>query len=476
MSGAVLKTGVAPSSPLKWAEEEIGGAELGDVRLAKRLVKVLAASISAPNESIPRRCGEWFSVKGAYRFFSNEKVEPSAIIDRHRQSVVRRAQGESVVLAVQDTTFLDYTHYPETQGLGPLADMVHHGLVLHPTFVVTPSRVPLGFIFVDTWILDIDTFGTSDETRKDREIEEKESRKWLNGFGESENFQREVGEGTMVVVTGDRESDVYELLFEATRPETKCRLIARAMNNRTLLEEAGHVFDAVAAEEPVAEIVVGIPRRLDRKPRRATLAVRFKKVTLRVPPGRPKSSGLAPIEVMVVSAEEVDPPEGIEAVSWTLLTTLPVDGAEDAIRVVEWYACRWMIEVLFRVLKTGCLVEKRQLETRERLERCLAVDLIVAWRILYLTMVGRETPNLPCSAVFEEYEWKALYVFVHKSRDAVPKEPPTLREVTRLIGRLGGHLGRKSDGHPGPMTLWRGLQRLPDISEMWQIFEMVDLE
>src|SRR3990172_6898217 len=155
--------------------------------------------------------------------------------------------------------------------------------------------------------------------------------------------------------------------------------------------------------------------------------------------------------------------------SWTLLTTLPVDGAEDAIRVVECYACRWMIEVLFRVLKTGCLVEKRQLETRERLERCLAVDLIVAWRILYLTMVGRETPNLPCSAVFEEYEWKALYVFVHKSRDAVPKEPPTLREVTRLIGRLGGHLGRKSDGHPGPMTLWRGLQRLPDISEMWQI-------
>ncbi len=128
------------------------------------------------------------------------------------------------------------------------------------------------------------------------------------------------------------------------------------------------------------------------------------------------------------------------------------------------------------MLKSGCLVEECQLETRERLERCLAVDLIVAWRVLYLTMVGRETPNLPCSVVFEDYEWKALYVFVHKSRDAVPKEPPTLREVTRLIGRLGGHLGRKSDGHPGPMTLWRGLQRLPDISEMWQIFEQMDLE
>jgi hypothetical protein len=269
----------------------------------------------------------------------------------------------------------------------------------------------------------------------------------------------------------DREGDIFDVLFEATREGRNSRVIIRAKNNRAIDEEAGRIFEALEAEEPVAEMKVAVPRRPDREPRIATLAVRFKKVKVLVPRHRPKSSGLEPIEVMAVSAEEVDFPKGVDPVSWILLTTLPVDGAEAATQIVEWYACRWTIEVVFRILKTGCKMEERRLERRERLERCLAMDLIVAWRILYLTMVGRETPNLPCSVVFEDYEWKALWVFVHKSRDAVPKEPPTLQEVSLLIGRLGGHLARKRDGPPGPMTMWRGLQRLPDISEMWQIYE-----
>jgi hypothetical protein len=152
-----------------------------------------------------------------------------------------------------------------------------------------------------------------------------------------------------------------------------------------------------------------------------------------------------------------------------LITTVAVDSFEDACRILSWYCCRWVIELLFRVLKSGCKTEERQLETADRLKRCLVFDLIVAWRVLYLTTTGRDTPDLPCTVIFEDHEWKSLYLFVYRQKAKVPEKPPTLREVTRLIGRLGGHLGRKGDGEPGQVTMWRGISRLSDISTVWLI-------
>ena len=212
---------------------------------------------------------------------------------------------------------------------------------------------------------------------------------------------------------------------------------------------------------------IEVPRKSGVKKREATLSVRFAKVTIRAPRNR-KVPDSTPVEIFCVYVHEEDPPKLTPAVSWMLFTTEEVQSFDDACRVVGWYTARWTIEVFFNILKSGCEAEERQLEKLDRLLRCLVIDSIVAWRILYLTTIGRETPEVPCTVVFEDSEWRGAWAFV-KREAKIPDEPPKLGEFVRLIGRLGGHLGRKRDGEPGPMSMWRGLQRLPDIAGMWTI-------
>ena len=152
---------------------------------------------------------------------------------------------------------------------------------------------------------------------------------------------------------------------------------------------------------------------------------------------------------------------------WLLATTLAVDSLEDALQYVQWYAYRWTIERFHFVLKSGCKIEQRQLETVERMERAIPVFSIVAWRLLWLTLQARETPDTPCTVILEGFEWKPLWITVHARRRQLPMKPPTLREAVRMIAQLGGFLGRKCDGEPGPQTLWRGLRRLHDLSRGW---------
>lgn len=275
----------------------------------------------------------------------------------------------------------------------------------------------------------------------------------------------------MVVSVFDREGDTYDVLETARLDGRRGRVLVRAQADRCVQHPQQKIWAHLKAQPVAITMTIEVPRKIRQKVRTADLAIRFAKVTVKPPTNCPKSSGCQPVEVYAVYAHEDEPPNGKDPISWMLLTTVPVESADDAWTIVQWYSCRWLIEILFKVLKTGCVAEERQLETADRLKRCLALDVVVAWRILYLTMVGRETPDLPCTVVFEDYEWKALWVFVFKDPDAPPDTTPTLGEVTRTIGRLGGHLGRKRDGQPGILTMWRGLQRLPDIAEMWQVFD-----
>lgn len=151
-----------------------------------------------------------------------------------------------------------------------------------------------------------------------------------------------------------------------------------------------------------------------------------------------------------------------------LLTTIPVTSFDDALEKVQWYTCRWQIEIFFKILKSGCRIEDRQLQSGERIQRCLALDAIIAWRVLFLTMVPRNIPNMPCDVLLEIEEWQSLYCFINKTKNP-PSKPPTLSEAVRMIAKLGGFLGRKHDGYPGPMVIWRGLQRLSDIAAIWAL-------
>jgi len=207
--------------------------------------------------------------------------------------------------------------------------------------------------------------------------------------------------------------------------------------------------------------------------REATLTIRFARVTIQGPkriPRRKEFNGkVGPITVWAIFAHEESPPEGIEPISWMLLSTMPVETFDEAIEKLNGYLLRWTIELFFKALKSGCCVEERQLKSFQRLQNCIALDCVVAWRVMFCTTMGRQVPDLPASVLFEEYEWKALHSYVNKT-EQVPEQVPTLGWVVREVAKLGGFLARKKDGDPGMKTLWRGLLVLRSISTMWLIF------
>lgn len=455
-----------------WARKELGGAGFGDTRLDRRLVEIATAFMCAPEGSIPKACGRWPLAKAAYRLFDNKRVLPELIYEAHRKQVVERCRSQAVVLAVADTTMLDYTDHEHIKGLGYLADDAHQGLLVHPTLAITPERVPLGLIDQQVWVRDRADYGKSKKGYKKLATSEKESQKWINSLRATNRLQEELGEnGPQVVGIFDREGDTYDTLREGVAATTRCDFLIRAARNRRVEHPQKYLWEQLESQLVAAEIEIQVPRKPGQKSRSATLGIHFAEVTIRPPTERKISEGLEPVKAFAVYAHEVStPPTEGDRVSWMLLTTVPVTSVDDALRMVHWYTCRWTIEILFRVLKSGCQIEERQLESKDRLTRCLAVDIIVAWRILYLTTVGRTTPNLPCTVVFEDNEWKAVWTFVHRTPQ-VPEAPPTLREMVRMVGSLGGHLGRKQDKEPGPMVMWRGLQRTSDITSIWLILQ-----
>jgi hypothetical protein len=175
------------------------------------------------------------------------------------------------------------------------------------------------------------------------------------------------------------------------------------------------------------------------------------------------------IGLWAVHAVEPQPPEDHEPVEWLLLTTVATPNLDTAFERLQWYAARWNIEVYHRVLKSGCRIEDRRLGDADRLEASIALDLVTGWRIFYLTKLGREAPELPADVFFEEAEWQALYCYLDKTPNP-PKDTPPLGEAMRRLAKLGGFIGRKGDGEPGPTVLWRGLDKLHYITEAFRIF------
>lgn len=240
-------------------------------------------------------------------------------------------------------------------------------------------------------------------------------------------------------------------------------------NRFTGIEEQGRLSEYLKGlpEAGIQEIVV--PRKGNRPARTAQLSIHYNKVLLAPPTGK---NDQTPLSIWAILAKEKESPEGIEPLRWMLLTTAPTDSFAEACKHLSWYTQRWTIEVFHKTLKSGCRIENRQLGNANRLEACLAIDLVVAWRIHHLTKLGRETPDVPCSVYFEEAEWRALTTFVTKK--PIPDDkPPTLREAILMVAILGGFLGRKGDGVPGTQTLWLGLQRLDDITEMWKVMTAI---
>jgi hypothetical protein len=269
----------------------------------------------------------------------------------------------------------------------------------------------------------------------------------------------------------DREADIHEVFAEQANTPRGAQLLIRAerSRNRKVLDDeetCDFLWPMLEQQPSLGTREILIPPNETRAARQAQLAVRMLPVTLR-PPKR--KSQLAAVRLWAVLAQEVNPPAGVDGLEWMLLTTVEVKTKEDAFERLEWYARRWGIEIYHRILKSGCRVESRQLENAHRLTNCMAIDMVVAWRIHHLTSLGKETPDVPCTVYFTESEWKALTTFVNETKTP-PACPPTLNESVRLLGKLGGHLGRASDGHPGSEVLWRGMSRLTDIENAYKLY------
>jgi hypothetical protein len=455
-----------PGHAADWAEQEFGGLKAWDARLKTRLYH-LARDFwgHAQSRSLSRRCAQRAATVAAYRFFQNPRINMPILLDAHRQAVIDRMRAHSVVLVPQDTTSLNYTAHPGTEGLGPIGTKLDggpQGLILHNSHAFTPDGVPLGVVSAESWARDPEAHGSR------RERDERESRKWLDAYQTLQEIAPQLPDTTLVSI-GDREADLFEL-FDLARAPDSPRLLVRASKGRRrqVVDADGltPLWASLEALDSAGQLDLKLPRRGARPARTARLDVRYAPVTI-APPRTLKTKA---IELWAVLISEAEAPDGVEPVDWLLLTNVATTTLDEALERVRWYSARWGIEVFHRILKTGCQIEDRQLGFVARLENCLAIDLVVAWRIYHLTMLGRMDPDAPCTVFFSEPEWKALYAWHHSTRE-VPSTPPSLKEATRWIAIKGGFQARKADGDPGAEVLWHGLQKLDVAVEMYLVFQ-----
>jgi hypothetical protein len=443
-----------------WVIEELAGADLGDSRLDMRLIKMVERFSQCPEAGIAEACGSRAATRGAYRFLENARVQPERILEPHAEQTARRAAEHPLVLVAQDTSEINLTDHPGTRGLGYLGSPQCRGVLLHSLLAISPKGVPLGVLRQFTWTRPLEELGKR-HRRRQRPIEQKESRRWLDGLAAVEEA---LPEHPHVVLMGDRESDIFDL-FSAPR-SLRVDLLVRVCRETRRVEHPARYLDRALQQSPVRGMMrVELPRRGNRPRREAVLGLRWLTLMVHAPRHGPKRG---PVEITFLLAEELDPPANEPRIRWVLATTMRVDELEEAVRAVQWYAYRWTIEHFHFVLKSGCRIEHLQLETVERMERAIATYSIVAWRTLWLTREARQTPDAPCTGVLEEYEWQALCA-ISQQTTQLPKSPPTLRAAVRMIAQLGGFLGRKCDGEPGPKSVWRGLRRLHDIAETWRL-------
>jgi len=469
-----------------WAKEEMAAADLKDKRLNKRLARILSDLAERPTASIPAACGGQAEIAAAYRFFDNEKVTYQDVLQPHREATRRRIASQEVVLLVQDTTELDLTRpQQQVEGAGPMDSTERRGAFLHLMEAFTADGTPLGAVAADIWARDEEHFcqpqKAKREQRKALPIEEKESFRWLKCLRQARELAQEFPEVQCVCV-GDSEADIYHL-FAEPRGKHPVQWLIRACQERCVCDESGQSGPTIR-EEVMKSLVLFTKevsirgrqaktscetraRRTSREKRKAVAEVRAARITLR-PPAQ-SDRPLPPVSVGVVLVREADPPDGEEPVEWILLTTLPIDTVEQVRQIIQYYCVRWMIEVLYRTLKSGSRVEKRHFEHLDRLLPCVAVYLIVAWRTLMLVRLGRSCPDMDCECVLEPSEWKSVWMVIH--RKAPPRKPPRLVEMLRLIGQLGGYVNRRNRKDlPGPQTTWLGLQRMRDLAWAWDTF------
>ena len=446
-----------------WATSVLGRATFPDHRLKLRAIQILAQKLARPGDSIPQAAGCPAAAKGTYRFVENPRVSADLFWSPLHEHTARGLRGLDRALSIQDTTFVNLPTIEATAGLGTVNGKDEEALLMHSVLAMRPDGHLLGMLDNQVWARPPEEFGKAKD-RKSRPIEEKESSKWLRGMVRAAELRDRFSPSTRLIHVCDREADIHEVFQKAI--DLGDDAIVRCSRDRKVEGEWGYVRATLAAAPVLARARIEVPRKKGQRKRWAAIEIRSATVTLDPPAKYP---GRRPLSLGVVWVNEPVAPEGVEPLDWMLWTTLPVGTVEEALEVVEFYRRRWRIEDFHRTLKEGCRVERTQLKTAGRIETLVAYSSAVAVRLLQITHWARTEPTRPCTEVLSDDEWRVLWAHIHNARLPEGQEPPGMREAVRMIGRLGGHLGRKCDGLPGVRSLWKGWYVLQLLVEGYHI-------
>lgn len=442
-------------SVAEWATEQWRDVDLGDARLNRRAVQMGASMARHPSHSLPRQMGDRAMLRAAYGMLNHPGVTLEQLSKPHWENTRQAAGQHEVVLFVQDTTELDYTHHPTKKGIGPIGNNKGQGLLLHSTLGVVPGTTPQ--------ILGV----AHQQVVLRRPVDQ--PRPKYTGSAEGQVWAQAaeaVGappEGVLWVHVGDRGSDDFRFMHT-------CRgkhFLIRVARNRLLEweeEEMGpemrKLVDFARTLPSQHRYTLNVPAQHKRRARTAQMCLAWAEVTIPAPAqGPPELRRQPSITAWVIRAWEVDAPLDAEAIEWVLLTSVPTETVVDAEERVRWYTCRWLTEDYHQCLKTGCAIEKRQLDHGDDIGRLLGWCGPIAVRLLQMRNVARVEPQAPA-----ELHVDSLVIEILAQRlNWTSPGAVTMDTFWRGVAQLGGYLGRRGDGPPGWKTIWHGWQYLDDL-------------
>lgn len=439
--------------------------DFGDVRRNNRFISILNNISKQPGASVPKQNKKWYDTKATYQFFKNSNVTTEALQKTQMLYGSGQIGAQKQVLILQDITNISYNHL-QAEGLGYLDNKEGRGILCYSSIAATTEGLPLALLYQHTWIRSLEDLGKS-TMRKKNDFEEKESYRWYEGM---KTVNELLDESIHKIHIADRGADIYELFFHSCEPYTD--LLIRARHNRQL-SNGHYIWNYLQKQPAAATITLKIPDKTGKKKRKIKAEIRYAETEV-LRPANSKASEekvtLTAIEVKEIGHLKKEE----DKIHWKLLTTLKINQVSDALQCVKWYTCRWLIERFHYVLKSGTKVEELQLKEAQRLQKAIMVFSMAAFRIMQLVYESRHYPETSCEIALTQEQWITLYMLINKSRE-LPEQPPTLRQAIMWIGKLGGHLGRKSDGNPGLKTTWRGYQQLCHATEMYELLNNKNL-
>jgi len=450
-----------------WARSLFSPISFPDLRLKRRVIKIIEKLIRYPRDSFSVAFPTWGELKAFFRFLSNRRVSPELLEEAVIRNGVLSCADHQEVYVTSDTTTISLDNLKKRNPeLGHTNDQAHSkGFFVHTSLAMTLDGVPLGIVDQQVWTRDRDTCGKRKDRRK-KPITEKESFKWISSLRTTqERFQEYLGNrAPRPVFIFDREGDIYEVFQEVHNQPVG--LVVRSAYNRRV-EDSDLLLKSLLEKEPIVTTYsLEIPARpaTNKKPARpkrsALVSVRYRS-SITLTPSSTSPKGSMPLSVAAVLVREDHLPLGLdedERVSWLLLTTQPVTSTEDALNIILIYKLRWRVEEFHLVLKSGCRIEAHQFNTFEPFHKVTTLLSAVACELLRLTYLSRLNPQKPATVALSERQCQVL--MTHMLGKPGPHPIPTIGDAIRMIGRMGGHIGRKRDGPPGVRTLWKGWRDL----------------